>query len=221
MILEYKDAGLTIDQFIKIIKQKYPDNKIAYAGRLDPMARGLVPILFDEECYNMEQYTTRDKVYRVKVIVGVQTDSDDPLGIIQNTQNDLHSMNNIEILIVRPQLSFYQSYHYFSTKQINSRRKNKDTISGHIVSLYKSSIISKGTISSNEWIDTIDKVDKNKNFRQKEIIEQWSNFEKKIFDYIELEIHVSSGFFVRQFIRDTSDVIGIPLMCYDIHRTFI
>jgi len=39
--------------------------------------------------------------------------------------------------------------------------------------------------------------------------------------YITLQLHVGSGFFVRQFIRDISDKIGIPLMCYDIHRTSI
>ena len=44
---------------------------------------------------------------------------------------------------------------------------------------------------------------------------------KKSSNYITLQLHVGSGFFVRQFIRDISDKIGIPLMCYDINRTSI
>ena len=39
--------------------------------------------------------------------------------------------------------------------------------------------------------------------------------------YITLQLHVGSGFFVRQYIRDISNIIGIPLMCYDIHRVSI
>jgi tRNA U55 pseudouridine synthase TruB len=218
MLLEYKESGITINQFIVKIKEKYPNNKIAYAGRLDPMARGYVPILFDEECYNMDKYTSMKKTYRVKVIVGIQTDTDDPLGIIQNINKDKQynidqfKLNNIHI---------NQSFHYFSTKEINRRRKNKTGTCQHNVILYESSVLSTGTIPTNEFVDTIistiDCIDKTKKYRQEEIKEQWSKITIPI-NYIELELKVSSGFFVRQFIRDMS-TMNVPLMCYDIWRT--
>ena len=44
---------------------------------------------------------------------------------------------------------------------------------------------------------------------------------QKKLEYIKLQLHVGSGFFVRQHIRDISDKIGIPLMCYDINRISI
>jgi tRNA U55 pseudouridine synthase TruB len=230
MIVEYKEAGITINQFIEIMKIKYPGQKIAYAGRLDPMARGLVPILFNEECNMMDRYTSMNKTYRVKVIVGVQTDSDDPLGIIQNNMN--YNLEDIILkysdTLTKPCINFNQLYHYFSTKEINRRRKNKNLHgepTSHITSLYSSTIISTGSFDTKEWVDkvlsTIDSIDKTLNFRQIEIIKQWANFSSDSIQYIELELNVSSGFFVRQFIRDTSNTIGIPLMCYDIHRIII
>ena len=48
MYLEYKETGITMQQFINLIKEKYPHKKYAYTARLDPMARGIVPILVDE-----------------------------------------------------------------------------------------------------------------------------------------------------------------------------
>ena len=81
MQLIYKSSGLTMNQFIQLIQEQNKWRKIAYAGRLDPMARGWVPILFDSECYNMNEYTNMKKMYQVRVVVGISTDSDDTLGI--------------------------------------------------------------------------------------------------------------------------------------------
>ena len=218
MLLEYKEAGITINQFINNIKEKYPNDKIAYAGRLDPMARGYIPILFNDECYNMTKYTNMRKIYRVKVIIGIQTDTDDPLGIIQNMNYSILPKDCFNLSMV----TINQAFHYYSTKSINQRRRNIDNVDKHNVMLYKSSIVSTGIIPTDEFINTIiniiNCIDKTKNFRQKEIIDQWSKIQVPI-EYIELELDVSSGFFVRQFIRDTSISLNIPLMCYDIWRT--
>ena len=218
MLLEYKEAGITINQFINKIKEKYPNNKIAYAGRLDPMARGYIPILFNDECHNMEKYTNMRKIYRVKVIIGIQTDTDDPLGIIQNMNYSVLPKDYFNLSMI----NINQAFHYYSTKSINQRRKNITNVNKHEVILYKSKVISTGIIPTDEFINkiinTINCIDKTKNFRQKEIIDQWSKIQFPI-EYIELELDVSSGFFVRQFICDTSISLNIPLMCYDIWRT--
>ena len=227
-MLVYKESGITMNQFINKIKELYPTHKIAYAGRLDPMARGIVPILIDDECKNMDMYTSKDKIYHVKIIIGIQTDSDDALGIIQNTNYDFDIHQVVEtcndILASSNNKTINQRFHYFSTKEINKRRKNKENVqSYHIVKLYNSSILSVGILNKDEWVEEINRlissIDNTKEFRQKEIINQWKSMKNidKI-QYIELELNVSSGFFVRQYIRDLSHHINIPLMCFDIHR---
>jgi tRNA U55 pseudouridine synthase TruB len=86
-----------------------------------------------------------------------------------------------------------------------------------------SKILSSGYINYNEWknniIDNIQSIDKTKNFRQNETIQQWNSLTTiSKLPYFELELHVTSGFFVRQFIRDLSNEFKIPMMCYDIYR---
>jgi tRNA U55 pseudouridine synthase TruB len=236
MLEFYKEPGITPLDFINTIKKNYPDKKICYTARLDPMARGKIPVLFGEECKNMLLYTNLSKTYEVKVMIGYKTDSDDVLGILENTldsnsitSNDLLS-NYKSYFEIENEIHIEQKYHYFSTKALlaRSKSKNTDTTSTHDVKLITSKIIDNGELDFKEWIDDcitiIDKVDKTKDFRQKEIIEQWQSFFKyniKKVHYITLQLHVGSGFFVRQYIRDISNIIGIPLMCYDIHRVSI
>ena len=238
MLEFYKEPGITPLEFINTIKKQYTDKKICYTARLDPMARGIIPVLFGDECKNMHLYTNLSKTYEVKVMIGYKTDSDDVLGILENSQNkntitlDDIVLNYKSYFEVENEITMKQKYHYFSTKALLARSKNKDTETTytHNVTLFTSKIIDSGELDFKEWIDEcitiIEKVDKTKDFRQKEIIEQWQNIVKQEQEnmkihYITLQLHVGSGFFVRQFIRDISDTIGIPLMCYDIHRTSI
>ena len=238
MLEFYKEPGITPLEFINTIKKQYTDKKICYTARLDPMARGIIPVLFGDECKNMHLYTNLSKTYEVKVMIGYKTDSDDVLGILENSQNkntitlDDIVLNYKSYFEVENEITITQKYHYFSTKALLARSKNKNNTNEdytHDVKLFSSKIIDSGELDFKEWIDEcitiIDKVDKTKDFRQKEIIEQWhkiknTNINMKI-HYITLQLHVGSGFFVRQYIRDISDTIGIPLMCYDIHRTSI
>ena len=240
MLEYYKESGLTPLQFINNVKQDYPGQKICYTARLDPMARGVIPILIGDECKKMDLYTNLSKTYEVKVIIGVSTDTDDALGLITN--NLLESNGNTSTLSLSLSssiLSNYKSifeiekgitlikqkYHYFSTKALLSRSKNKYEDHYHNVELYHSKVIDNGKIDFKLWVDEciniIDKVDKTKEFRQKEIIEQWKLLKTKniyTINYITLQLHVGSGFFVRQYIHDLSVKLNIPLMCYDINR---
>ena len=239
MLELYKEPGLTPLEFINNIKKQYPEKKICYTARLDPMARGVVPVLFGEECKNMHLFTNLSKTYEVKIILGYKTDSDDALGILENKLPEINSKDFIEKYKSyfdinnnnnNNEITINQKYHYFSTKSLAARNKDIDNYESfyHNVKLYSSRIIDTGELDFTEWVNEccniIDKVDKTKNFRQKEIIDQWKSMiednTKKI-HYITLQLHVGSGFFVRQYIRDISDKIGIPLMCYDIHRTSI
>lgn len=60
---------------------------MTYAGRLDPMAEGALLILIGEECKQKEKYLGLDKEYEVEIILGIETDSYDALGIPRLTQN--------------------------------------------------------------------------------------------------------------------------------------
>lgn len=232
MLYEYKIPGETMDQFVKRIKEKHLISKLAYTARLDPMAKGIVPFISGTQCVNIKEYLGTGKTYQVKIILGIQTDSDDPLGIISTCiqQIDIGYNPIIKLIINYLSLinntSFLQNYHHFSTKMLNHRRqKSKNIIDNHTVSLHNYKVIKKGMFDYNKWknkiINQIKSIDNTKNFRQESTIKQWDELEIKDIYYIKLELDVSSGFFIRQLIRDISTCINYPLMCYNIHRTSI
>lgn len=62
---------------------------LGYAGRLDPMARGVLVLLVDDENKNRTQYEFFDKEYTFKCIFGLSTDTYDVLGLIQEKAGEL------------------------------------------------------------------------------------------------------------------------------------
>jgi len=81
----YKPIGKTpleeIQQFQKENPQ-YHGIKLAYAGRLDPMAEGLLLVLVGEECKKRKEYEELPKTYEFEVLFGISTDTFDVMGKI-------------------------------------------------------------------------------------------------------------------------------------------
>ena len=73
----------------------------------------------------------------------------------------------------------------------------------------------------NSIINNINTIDKNKNFRQESIIKQWNKINRTYIFSLKFEMKVSSGFYIRQFVRDLSTKFDFPLIVHDIHRIFI
>jgi tRNA pseudouridine(55) synthase len=231
-----KKPGETMDQLVERVKQIL-NEKIAYTTRLDPMAKGVCNFLIGDSCNKIKEHLQTNKTYQVKIIFGIKTDSDDPLGIITNIQN----VSSRELTIISQQIiqfikciqstSFQQKYHHFSTKMLNHRRRSTqkpDQIKDfHLVSLNNFTVLDSGIYDYDRWKDkiikTIENIDKKKNFRQKEIIDQWKDLSKKLehLFYIKIQVEVSSGFFIRQLISDISTHINFPLMAFNINRISI
>ena len=102
------------------------------------------------------------------------------------------------------------------------RTHDKTEDSYHEVELIDSKILSTGFINFNDWkneiIKNIQTIDSTKDFRQSKTIKQWNDCKFDKLPYIELELKVSSGFFVRQFVRDMSIELNQPMLAYDIYR---
>ncbi len=233
----YKEPGYTMNQIIMPLKNE--NNKICFAGRLDPMARGKVLLLYNDECKNINQYKNLKKTYKFEIIMGIQTDSDDPLGIID--MNIIDNINNENYSNIYNQIyndiksnigiiTFCQKFHHYSSKCINGKplwyyKKNNISIAlpTHIVSIIDYEIDDIKSYEFNEWknqiINQIKTIDNTCNFNQEFIINQWNNINTLKFIYsVPITLSVSSGFYVRQFVRDLSDKIKIPLMTFDINR---
>lgn len=89
-LILYKKRGETPLECLNRFKKdnpKYFGEKMTYAGRLDPLAEGLLLVLVGEECKNKEKYLNLDKEYELDILFGFSTDSYDVLGKIVTLAN--------------------------------------------------------------------------------------------------------------------------------------
>jgi tRNA U55 pseudouridine synthase TruB len=240
--MEYiKPVGITTVQFVNKIKDNENLDKITFSGRLDPMARGKILVFKNEDCKKAKDFHSNKKTYQFEVIIGIKTDTDDAMGII-----DEYIISDIYIVNVNDYVKkildyvnsldtniFEQKYHDFSSKVFFKNKnfvdKNKSNLTNQ-VQIYDKKIIGSNVYSYKYWIkniiSNIDNIDNNNNknnFRQDLIIGQWNKilenlrYVKTIYS-VKIELTVSSGFYIRQFVNDMSFKLGIPLMAYDINR---
>lgn len=90
----YKNKGETPLECINNIKknnEKLRFLPMTYAGRLDPLAEGVLLILVGDECLKKDEYLKLPKVYEVDVLFGFSTDTYDVMGKIikDNTTAEL------------------------------------------------------------------------------------------------------------------------------------
>lgn len=236
MLLEYKNPGYTMKQTIDYYKEKYNVNKMCFCGRLDPMARGKILLLCDKECKDMNKYNKFNKTYEFEIIFGIKTYSDDPLGFIEEidmTNIPFYKINNIFNKITDEFTNypciFDQKYHKYSSKCINGKplwyyAKNNIDIEQptHSVTLNNIYYQQLKFYNYNNWkniiINNINNIDKDCDFNQNIIINQWENLKHTEIISLPIKINVSSGFYVRQYVRDLSEKNNYPLMVYDINR---
>lgn len=83
----YKKKGQTPLDCIKILKnqdKKWQNIPMTYAGRLDPLAEGVLLILIGDECKKKDEYLNKTKEYEVDILFGFSTDTYDLMGLITN-----------------------------------------------------------------------------------------------------------------------------------------
>lgn len=86
----YKPLGLTPLAALNRFREKHPqykDLKMVYAGRLDPMAEGVLLVLAGQERYKWKNYLDLDKEYEAQILFGFETDTFDILGLVMKSKS--------------------------------------------------------------------------------------------------------------------------------------
>ena len=235
LIKLYKPIGLTPYDMIKRLKkeERYKTTKMCYAGRLDAMAHGLMIILTDYDCYKQELYNNLDKIYEFKLLVGIGTDTNDILGIINgNTETIKVDSNYIRETIYGIKGDMNQEYPLFSSKRYNGKPLwyyGKNNIQerikqypSHMISIKDIKINGEELISKTDLLSlvmtNIDKLDTKKDFRQDKIIKEWKTITNIDYNIFNIEVTVSSGTYIRGISNYIGKQIGIPTLCVDIYR---
>ena len=236
----YKPVGITPLQLIDQFRLKYPeykDEKIGYAGRLDPLAHGVLSLLIGEENKQREKYLHLDKTYQFSVLFGLETDSYDFLGLLKNDHvNDVPAdiSQKIEKFIPTKLRKQTQMYPPFSSKAVNGKplfwwakreRLDEIAIPSREVEIFNFKLIKIEKIPKIIIQDNI--LTKVKSiqgyFRQEEIYHQWTQFFKinKLpeFTLATFEVHCSSGTYMRSLAHELGQTIEYGAISYEILRT--
>ena len=220
------------------------DIPMTYAGRLDPMAEGLLVLLVGDECKEKPVWTGLSKTYEFDILVGFKTDTDDLLGVVVSTPDKISTSGDFfqrpEIfadiekvlpLFVGEQMQTYPKY---SSKPVNGIPLFIHTRNGTHVEL------PTHTIQIDELycrgISTITATDLKKtlherialiqgDFRQDEILHTWDSvlgdISNTTFQIIHCTVSCSYGTYVRQLVADIGEKLQIPLVTFSIKRTKI
>lgn len=214
------------------------DVKMTYAGRLDPMASGLLIILVGEETKNKEKYLALAKEYEFEVLFGFATDTYDILGKVSNST----ILTNSRIANLKKDIKrnlkyftgkFAQAYPIYSSKTVNGkqlfeygRRGEKVEIPAKEVNVKSLKFVKSRAISSIKLLTNIKKrIKKTKgDFRQKEILNIWNKYlctSTHRYMVVEFKIKCSSGTYVRGIANSLGEKMHIPALAFSIKRTKI
>ena len=95
-----KPIGITsFDVVSKIRRRLYQIKKVGHAGTLDPDASGVLPLCIGKATKVIEYLMDKDKAYRVELVLGMATDTQDASGNIILEEPVLASDDEIKAAI--------------------------------------------------------------------------------------------------------------------------
>lgn len=214
------------------------EKKITFAGRLDPLASGLVLYLKNEKRFSREEYLALDKEYTFDVVLGVSTDSGDILGLIENlnfkTNEDVEALNESDLNEQMRSLvgKSIQKYPTFSSPNISksdlsrsSERKLK--IDKHKeIEIYSLSCLNIKRIEKDNFLTEIKEqiLSIKGDFRQDLILTEWSqrsrDLRQRLF-VLQCRAHVSTGTYIRLLATRIGGLFNVPALAYNIERISI
>jgi tRNA pseudouridine55 synthase len=237
----YKSRGETplqrIDRF-RMENPEYEDVTLSYAGRLDPMAEGVLIVLAGNENKNRENYLKYSKEYVFDALFGVHTDTYDILGKVIDEERAPYDWQEMKDQVILHLAEFkgriMQHYPPYSSKPVKGiplfewARKNKLTeidIPKKEIEIFEIIPVALYTVSRDELsqsiFETITEV--KGDFRQKAIIKSWIKFfeetDREEFHLLRIKIICSSGTYVRGVVNALGKKVGIGALAFRIIRT--
>lgn len=232
----YKNEGETPLQALERLRGEHPmfaGEKMTYAGRLDPMAEGVLLVLWGDKVHEKEAYINLSKIYEIEVLLGFSTDTHDILGLVQGRSSFFQGRSS-----GRPSFfgdfigKFDQEYPDFSSRTVLGKplwqyaREGDNLVEKPTksVEIYSISDVATKKLAKKELeslvFQRISKV--SGDFRQSDILKSWeialkeSDIEE--FELISLSVACSSGTYMRSLAHEIGRKLGIPALAWRIKR---
>lgn len=206
---------------------------MTYAGRLDPLASGVLIVLTGDDVHKKESYNGLSKTYEFSILFGISTDTGDILGMVEDFKRGDVDFSEAQKIIQ----SFFgvqqQKYPVYSSKTVDgiplwqyAREGKEVAVPTHEVEIFDITVLGFKEKSAEVLLREItERIQKIKgDFRQQEILTVWKNIlqnkDEKFF-IINCSATVSSGTYVRQLCMDIGQKLEVPALAWRIERTEI
>lgn len=166
--------------------------KVGHTGTLDPFATGLMILTVGKECKNAMNYSKLDKSYRTKIKLGFNSTTGDTEGEITSVSNKIPTKEEVQQVLNDFTGKIEQTPPKFSAIKINGQRAYKLAREGKEVEMPK---------------------------RQVEIYKIELLSYK--YPYIEIEVSVSSGTYIRTLAEDVGTKLKTGAYCEELRRLSI
>lgn len=229
VLVVQKEPGETMGQLVERVRSRLnvaQGTKITFAGRLDPLAEGLVLLLKDEKRFEKDDFTALPKTYTFDLVFDVMTDTRDVLGKVTETKRNQvkqtpeetkRQVQNVLPTLVGTQK---QSYPHYSSKTVKgvplfhyARNKISVDVPINNIEIFTLELIGVREIHRNDFITTIEKKINTVqgDFRQEEIFSLWNKKSHKLPERLQvahLVVECSSGTYVRVLAEKIASKIG-------------
>jgi tRNA pseudouridine(55) synthase len=210
---------------------------MTYAGRLDPMAEGALIILVGDECKEKERYIGLDKTYEVDVLLGIDSDTGDALGIVEPVSapyvEEAEAVAETAKLLGKRR----EKYPRYSSKPVDGKPLFKHMREGGIaeafipekdIQIYHVDILGIYEIGRSELVATAtERIGRVRgDFRQKESVDSWRGLlrrcaDERQFQLIRLRVDSSSGAYMRTLAQRFGTALGTAAIAWKIRRISI
>ena len=209
LILVYKRKGKTSRDVVENISKKY-GVKVGHIGTLDPMAKGLLPVLVGNTCKLSKYLMEHDKTYLVEMKFGYNTETLDIEGEILEEDKSFRENNIVDneffdmiIIAMKKELgSKKQIPPIYSAKKLNGKK------------LYE--IARKDKEKAIEMAKEKAKEITIYNMYDISLKELWDNNPKDII--LSFKVECSSGTYIRSLVRDIAENMGTIAIMTDLRR---
>lgn len=209
LILVYKKKGKTSRNVVENISKKYKV-KAGHIGTLDPMAKGLLPVLVGNTCKLSKYLMEHDKTYLVEMKFGYNTETLDIEGEILEEDKSFRENNIVDneffdmiIIAMKKELGTKKQIPpIYSAKKLNGKKLYE------IAREDKEKAIEMAKEKAKEI--TI------YNMYDISLKELWDNNPKDI--VLSFKVECSSGTYIRSLVRDIAENMGTIAIMTDLRR---
>lgn len=231
----WKARGETLAVLLERFRQNHSlgtEVKLTYAGRLDPMAEGVVLILAGEARFQKDTLLGLPKTYEVTIVLGVASDTYDVLGQITNVAIQYVAEERISAEVAQMTAITTLPYPMYSSVLVegkplfvHARARTVVLVPEKRVTVFSAALMaienkSFGEIAAKSIADIATVVG---DFRQDSIIHDWQTLSTRYADtvvqVVTIRVHCSSGTYMRTLATWLGDRLGIPALAYSIIRT--